>query len=326
MPLHTSDDDFINDDQQFVQNWSSDVASPRIQKQQKNKSKSLSRLDSVPKYIQRERALDQAVSHTGLASVASTPDGDRARPLSELHYESEASSILFEPLSKPTSRDVQSTDSMFDTSGNQANDVDVSKSSPHKIKPTSTKRTASSPTASKKFTPMQPVNGFQAMHNSLDQILLNSPTSSTSSNGGGGKSPTFSETPRSGTSGKSNKTAPAAPLRRSKIGGKLASSGAINLASSTNNNNNNSPKIQNAIEPKYTNSDSAQTIKTPILKRSGIDDEEQQQQQQHQPFKTASLPPMANNRKPSKLTKSNVLRHSFHHGTRPSLDYAQSLG
>ena len=313
MPIHTSDDDFINDDDdQFVQNWSSDIASPRIQKQQKNKSKSLSRLDSVPKYIQRERALDQAVSHTGLASVALTQrDGDRARPLSE-HYESEASSILFEPLSKPTSRGTQSNESILDTSSLEANNVDASNSSPRKVKSNSTKKTGSSMTSLKSSTPMQPVNGFQAMHNSLDQILLNSPASPTSD---GGKSPTFSETPRSSNS----KPALDAPPRRSKNGGKSASSGAINNLTSTNNNNN-SPKIQNAIEPKYTNSDSSQIIKTPILKRSGIEEDQQQS-------KTASLPPLfTSDRKPSKLTKSNVLRHSFHHGARPSLDYAQSLG
>ena len=242
MPLHTSDDD-INTDDEFVQNWS-DVASPRIQKQQqqqKKKSKSLSRLDSAPKYIQRERALDQAVSHTGLASVASTPDGDSARPLSD--YENEASSILFEPItplsmqtSLFSSQNLQFNDSVLGGAGAGGIDNDSTADMRRDSNPTSSPIKIKSSNGHNS-TPMQPVKGFQAMRNSLDQILLNSPTSSTPV--GVGNSTT--DTPRS-----NNNTAPAAPPRRSKIGGK-STSGALNSPSA-----NNSPKIQNAIEPKFT--------------------------------------------------------------------------
>ena len=242
---------------------------------QQKKSKSLSRLDSVPKYIQRERELEQAKSHTALASTrfTPTPDADSGlstpkRPSSEI-YGSETSSILFEPitpLSMQTSAFSPSTDIHQHSPNGVFTDEELTFDrhyQPKGVKPKSSSFSAA----------MEPMNGFQAMHNSLEQILNSSGTEST----------------------KLNKTAPAAPPRRSK-----ASKNDVPSSS------NNSPKIQDAIEPKYTTSDSAQTIKTPILKRTDPANE--------------SL------RQPSKLTKSNLLRHSFHHGTRPTLEYAQSLG
>jgi len=53
----------LSDEDEFLQNWS---ASPRITSHQQ-KSKSLSRLDSVPKYIRRERELDKRASNSALA-------------------------------------------------------------------------------------------------------------------------------------------------------------------------------------------------------------------------------------------------------------------
>ncbi|XP_066933232.1 uncharacterized protein [Clytia hemisphaerica] len=262
----TSDDDY------FVQNWS--ASTPRITTQQK-KSKSLSRLDSVPKYIQRERELEQAKSHTALASrrFTPTPDADSGlstpkRPSSEI-YGSETSSILFEPitpLSMQTSAFSPSTDIHQNSPNGVFTDEELTFDKHYQqkeIKPKSNSFSAA----------MEPINGFQAIHNSLEQILNSSGVEST----------------------KLNKTAPAAPPRRSKVSKNNAPTSS-----------NNSPKIQDAIEPKYTTSDSAQTIKTPILKRND--------------------PTSESLRQPSKLTKSNLLRHSFHHGERPTLEYAQSLG
>ena len=268
IPKASYNEDDGDGDDGLVQNWSdiAEASSPRIttenkQQQQQNnkrKSKSLSRLDSVPKYIQREQAMDQAVSHTGLASVslASTPEhgkesGKRERPLSESYYvDSDASSVLFEPITPISmqgsmfsiqngsynSNIVQSNDSIFDENSKTnktMEDTVNTKSSPTAVAPsTKTKPKPSSPTTT--TTPispqamMKPVNGFQAMSNSLDQILM---------------------------TGDNNRNAPVVPPRSSKIS-------SINSTQA-----NNSPKIQNAIEPKFTTADSALTIKTPILKR-----------------------------------------------------------
>ena len=71
------------------------------------------------------------------------------------------------------------------------------------------------------------------------------------------------------------------------------------------------PKIQNAIEPKFTLTDVPQIVKTPILRAK--DDGA---------LRRAGGGSLGGNA----LSKSQVLRHSFHNDSRPRLGYAQSLG
>jgi len=270
----------LSDEDEFLQNWS---ASPRITSHQQ-KSKSLSRLDSVPKYIRRERELDKRASNSALASrrLNSTPDDDSGHstpkhPSSE-YCGSETSSILFEPIT-PLSLHQQST---FSVSTEYNNSPFFPPAGDEHTKSPVDQEENKRKTLKHANLKMQTVNGFQAMHESLDHTL-NSPGREAILNNSSG----FAQ----------DQNAPAAPPRRSKISKNGTEA------------NNNSPKIQDAITPKYTTADSAQTIKTPLLKRTETPHNQ-----------TLPVP------RPSKLTKSNVLRHSFHHGTRPSIDYAHSLG